>query len=128
MLHKRRPQHLSDRTVSLQPARLIDRFRSREDWEAKTVFGHRYLLASIRYSDPMSLPFEGEQPERLHQMIGTGPDARPAFIFPNRTLAIEEDGHAKTFQRKTPWYPTLEVTTVLMSWPQLFFYLGDPRS
>lgn len=109
-------------------ARLIDRFQRREDWEAQTVFGHRYILASIRFSDPLALPFEGERPENLHQLVGTGPDARLAYVFPNRTLAIEEDGHAKTFLRVTPGYPALQVTTVVMSWPQLFFYLGDPRN
>lgn len=108
-------------------ARLVGAYRARADWETALPPDRRPLLASIRYGDPMPIPFEGEVPPDPQLDIGQGTTVRFAYAAPNRVLFVSDAGSVHTVDRTITRIHANGVTeSLILEWPFLFTWL-NPR-
>jgi|GEM_PF-2131313 len=105
--------------------RLISKYQARENWEAHFPENHRYILASIRYANPLPLKFEGEAPADPDRLLGTSTDRRFAYPMPQRVLVVHDQGSVRQVDRRTESRRgSITVTARLMSWPNLFDWVA----
>jgi len=103
--------------------RLTQDYSNRVKWEMAFPEGKRFLLGSIRFSNPLPLPFEGDAPENPGLFIGLGPLRMAAYPMANRNFGIEEQGSLKKVARPTCRFRPYTTGCIGMSWPAYFAFL-----
>lgn len=105
--------------------RLLRQSQLREVWEEQYQPEYRYLLAAIRYAQPMPRMFEGESPANPGLMVGSPPDLRFAYVMPNRILLLHDQGSVHQFERRTAWVARDQSDRgVALTWPGLFAWVA----